>query len=68
MIDRLPPDFDIHIRGQLKFDRLIESAAAAAATRIREFDGDDDDNCALFMMRDKIFATVRQRGGKLDFF
>lgn len=24
MIDRLPPDFDIHIRGQLKFDRLIE--------------------------------------------
>lgn len=61
MIDRLPPDFDIHIRGQLKFDRLIESAAAA--TRIREYDGDDDDNCALFMMRDKKNATVHQRGG-----
>lgn len=66
MIDRLPPDFDIHIRGQLKFDRLIESAAAA--TRIREYDGDDDDNCALFMMRDKKKCYCPSKGWKLKYF
>lgn len=64
MIDRLPPDFDIHIRGQLKFDRLIEFLLLLRAyvnmmammMIIVHF----------FLMQDKkkFCATVDQRDGK----